>query len=126
MKVTANAARAGTWWAISVPEVPGVFTQAKRLDHVAAMAADAVALVTGKPAGSVEVTVKPQIPFEVTSHLERARQLREEAAQANTDSAKEMRVAAQALASLGLPLRDIGAILGVSYQRAHQLLVSAA
>jgi hypothetical protein len=33
-----------------------------------------------------------------------------------------MRAAAQELSRSGMPLRDIGQLLGVSYQRAHQLV----
>jgi hypothetical protein len=43
MKVTAQARRTGDWWAVEVPEVDDVFTQANRLDQVPAMVADAVA-----------------------------------------------------------------------------------
>lgn len=57
MKVTAHATRSGDWWAIEIPEVPGVFTQARRLDHVAAMAADAVAVTTGANPDAIEVAV---------------------------------------------------------------------
>ena len=53
-QVTATATRVGSWWAIEVPEVPGAFSQARRLSQVAAMAADAVATLTGETV-SVEV-----------------------------------------------------------------------
>lgn len=59
MRVTAAVTRSGRWWAIDVPEVPGVFTQARRLDQVPAMAADAVALMLDIPVGSVTVDVIP-------------------------------------------------------------------
>ncbi|MDG4771697.1 type II toxin-antitoxin system HicB family antitoxin [Solwaraspora sp. WMMD792] len=39
--------RVGNWWAISVPELKGVHTQARRLDQVAAMAREAIALLLG-------------------------------------------------------------------------------
>ena len=57
MKVTAKATRSGNWWAVEVPEIPGLFTQARRLEQVAAMVADAAAML-GHP--QVEVTVEPQ------------------------------------------------------------------
>ncbi|MFD3506764.1 hypothetical protein [Nocardia sp. NPDC058666] len=41
MDVTAHASRSGGWWAISVPEVPGLFTQVRRLDQVVATVRDA-------------------------------------------------------------------------------------
>ena len=33
MEVTAEVSRSGAWWAVEVPEVPGAFTQAERLDR---------------------------------------------------------------------------------------------
>lgn len=126
MKVTAKSVRSGSWWAVEVPEVPGAFTQAKRLDQVPAMVADAVAMLTGTEPSQIEVIVTPELSEEVRGHIEHAQQLREESARSNSEAAAEVRAAAKALASAGLPLRDIGTILGVSYQRAHQLLDSAA
>ena len=37
MKLTAKAQRSDKWWAIEVPEIPGLFTLARRLDQVAEM-----------------------------------------------------------------------------------------
>lgn len=38
------AERSGGWWAITVGELPGVFSQARRRDEIEAMARDAIAL----------------------------------------------------------------------------------
>ena len=59
MKVTAKARRAGGWWAVEVPEVPGAFTQARRLEQVAVVAAEAVADLLDMLAIDVEVEVVP-------------------------------------------------------------------
>ena len=40
-----RAVRSGGWWAITVPELPGVFSQARRLDQVETMAREAIALM---------------------------------------------------------------------------------
>lgn len=50
--------------------------------------------------------------------------LRGQAADAQSEAARELRAAAQQLADQKLPLRDIGRLLGVSHQRAHQLVKS--
>ncbi len=55
MKVTAKAVRDGGWWVVEVPEVDGAFTQARRLDQIPAMVADAVGLLEDVPAEDVEV-----------------------------------------------------------------------
>ena len=55
---TATAtSRSSNWWSIDVPEVDGLFTQAKRLDQIAKMVADAGELLTDVPAAEFEVTL---------------------------------------------------------------------
>ena len=56
MKVTAKARRSGDWWAIEVPEIPCLFTQAKRLDQVVEMVSDAGELA-GYPQLDVVINV---------------------------------------------------------------------
>ena len=43
-QLTATATRSEGWWAVSVPEVDGLFTQARRLDQIPAMVRDALTL----------------------------------------------------------------------------------
>lgn len=57
MKVTAKVTRSGDWWAVEVPEVEGAFTQARRLEQIPEMVADAVHLLAGVPTEDVEVTL---------------------------------------------------------------------
>ena len=57
MKVTANATRTKGWWAVEVPEVEGAFTQTRRLDQVARMAAEVVSMLKDVDAESVDVDV---------------------------------------------------------------------
>ncbi|MFV2086800.1 hypothetical protein [Micromonospora sp. LOL_021] len=51
--------RVGDWWAISVPELNGVHTQARRLDQVAAAAREAIALLLDVNQAVVDVDVFP-------------------------------------------------------------------
>lgn len=122
MNVTAVAERSGGWWAVRVPELPGVFTQARRLDQVPAMVAHAVGAFLDIPAGEVEVDVQPKIPGDVSQRLQEARNERLQADQLAANAADLLRQVARSLAADGLPERDIGSILGVSHQRAHQLV----
>lgn len=122
MRVTAVAERAGRHWAVRVAELPGVFTQARRLDQVPAMVADAVASLTGVATAEVAVDVRPVLAGELTDRLELARASRRRAEELASDAARQLRAVARELAAAGLPERDIGVILGVSHQRAHQLL----
>ena len=49
--------RDGRWWAISAPEVPGVFSQARRRSGVGSMARDAIALYLDVPLDSFDISV---------------------------------------------------------------------
>jgi predicted RNase H-like HicB family nuclease len=119
---TARAERdEGGWWAVSVAELPGVFTQARRLDQVEELVRDAIALWLETPTRSVDVSVEASVPDldreieEVALARRRAEELREEA------SARSRQLASE-LARRGFTVRDIGQVLGVSHQRAAQLL----
>ncbi|WP_312775585.1 type II toxin-antitoxin system HicB family antitoxin [Corynebacterium variabile] len=43
-QLTATATRTEGWWAVSVPEVDGLFTQARHLNEIPAMIRDALTL----------------------------------------------------------------------------------
>ena len=57
MNVTAIAQRSGDWWAIEVPEIPGLFTQTRRLDQTDDMVRDAAKLL-GREVSQVTVQTK--------------------------------------------------------------------
>jgi len=118
MEVTAKATRSGAWWAIEVPEIPGLFTQAKRLDQVAAMVADAAGML-GHPA--VEVTVEPQLTRADQQAVEAAKAGRARLREAETAAAAASRGAVARLRGQGLPVRDVAALMGISPQRVSAL-----
>jgi predicted RNase H-like HicB family nuclease len=47
---------------MSVPEIKGLHSQARRLDQVEDMARDAIALMLDVPAESFAVEVRPELP----------------------------------------------------------------
>lgn len=100
-------------------------TQARNLREVPEMIRDLVATVLDVAPDSFGVQWSISLPDFVREHLERAEALRKESKRAQSESAKELRLAAKTLREQNLPLRDIGQVLGVSYQRAHQLVSSA-
>ena len=51
--------RSGGWWAISVPDLKGVHSQARRLDQVPGMAREAITLMLGVAPETVQVEVFP-------------------------------------------------------------------
>lgn len=122
MTYTVEATRSGTWWSLQCVEVPGALSQSKSLAEAQRIMPEAIAFVAGVPEPEVEVIVTPVVPEAVSAHLDEASRLRGEAARANSQSAIESRLAAQLLRETGMTVRDIGKTLGMSYQRASQLI----
>jgi predicted RNase H-like HicB family nuclease len=124
VKVTAKVTRSGDWWAVEVPEVPGVFTQAKRLDQVEEMVRDAVALmIDARPAG-IDVDLVPVLPHDVEDDLRKARELANQAAILQEEaSAATRRVVLELREIERLSVRDVGKLLKLSPQRVSQLAV---
>jgi hypothetical protein len=120
----ATVSRDGRFWLIRVDGLDGA-TQARNLNEVDVMAADYVAIMTEQDPDDVHVTWRIELPEEVRRHLAAAEASRRAEAEARQRAASESRQAARALRSLGLSVREVGAALGMSHQRAQQLLVSA-
>jgi predicted RNase H-like HicB family nuclease len=115
--------RSGDWWAIEVPDLPGVFSQARRLDKVEGMARDAIAGVLDVDPGSFDVTVETDLPDSLAASVRAALDARRDAEAARRDAdAKIRRIAALLVKEEHLSLRDAGRLLGISHQRVDQLL----
>ena len=114
---TATCRRSGNWWAISVPELKGVHTQARRLDQAAAMTREAIALMLDIDRASIEVTVRPELPGVVTQAIERRKAARE----ADEAAEQATATAVRSLISDGYTVRDAGVLLGLSPQRISQI-----
>jgi predicted RNase H-like HicB family nuclease len=122
MQVTAKVTRTGDWWAVEVPEVPGVFTQAKRLEQVPAMVQDAVGLMLDVDGADVDVSIVPALPDAVERHLEHAKRLMAEAKELEVKASRAAREVVHELREdQGLTVRDVGVLLEVSYQRVSQI-----
>lgn len=119
---TAHCVRSNGWWAISVPEIPGVHTQARRLDQVDAMVREAIALFLDAPEDSFDIAVAPELPDELEQAIAELRRRKEEAEIAHRAAGEASVAVASALVAAGLTVRDVGQLLGVSYQRIAQLL----
>ncbi len=115
--------RAGRFWYIEIPALDGA-TQARNLREVHETARDYIWSAADTPDHEIEIeiAVTIELPADVQAHLAAASALREEEAQARSRAAEESRAAAQALRSRGLTVREVGAALGVSHQRAQQLI----
>lgn len=119
---TATAVREGRWWMVTVPGA-GV-TQARRLADVPDMARELVAVTLDAPLDDVEVqvTVAPFDGIDVTGELDGIREARAQSLRLEREASDRAVALARTLAQRDVPLRDIGTILGVSHQRAHQLV----
>lgn len=49
------------WWIIEVPDVPGAVSEERRLDQVAPMATDAVALILDINRDTIAIDVRPEL-----------------------------------------------------------------
>lgn len=119
----ATAERDGKYWFVQV-EGPNFShaTQARNLREIESMAQDLVVTVLDIDIADFEVNVEIHLPEDVQQHLVNSAQARDEAKAANARAAAESRAAARSLAATGMSVRDIGQALGISYQRAHQLI----
>ena len=112
--VTARVTRSEGWWAISVEEIPGLFTQARRLDQVANMVRDAASLL-GVEVGAVEVL--PVLDSDSQRMLEELEAARREAEEKQRISSGLTREVIRRFREEGLTLRDIASLVGLSQQR---------
>lgn len=119
---TAKVKRSGDWWAVAVPEVPGLFTQGRNLAEVKDTVRRALELypeIEPDP-HAAEVVIKLATPAgeEAAAAVARNRALAEEkeAAAAATASA------ARHLVAQGLTYRDTAVLLDISHQRVAQLV----
>lgn len=104
----------GPYWSIWVPAIRRV-TQAKRLKDVDMMAKDLIYVMTDEKDPAIEIEMK--LPAEVAE----AKKLKEEAEKADAKARESQTSVVKKLHRKGMPYRDIGTLLGISYQRAQQL-----
>lgn len=121
MKYTARLTRDDGSWSVQVPEVDRT-TQARNLREVKAMATDLVHIMTGAPVDQIEIVV--ELPEDLAAAVREAHETQRAAEEARARAAEAQIAAARALQDRGATLRDIGEVLGVSFQRVHQVVNS--
>ena len=118
INVTAVCERSGGWWAVEVPEIPGLFTQARRLDQVEAQVRDAADMLDVQVG---TITLDPQLD-EATQHMvDDLLAKRDAARKAQDEASKLARSTVAALRNEGLTVRDVATVTGVSPQRVSAL-----
>ncbi len=118
----ATVTREGRWWMVAIPEIDGL-TQARRIDEAELMARELIAVSLGVALEEVAVTVTVESVGEVPvrSIVERIESDRRAAAELERGASRRAIQLAKQLAAENVTVRDVGSILHVSYQRAHQL-----
>lgn len=115
--------RSGNWWAFSIPDIPGAFGQAKRLDQVRTEARDVVAMMLEVDEDSFGLELDVKLDPETEHMLSEAKNARAQLEKFQSIAAERSRKAAERLRSnTGLSTRDIGSLLGISFQRVSQVL----
>ncbi len=117
-----TAERDGKFWFLRVPELPGVFTQVRRLEQAPEMVRDAIALMLDVPADTFDVDVEPALDPELAALVARTQRMRNAAAHMVQGS--NTRLASTVHALVGqqqLTVRDAAALLDLSFQRVAQL-----
>lgn len=122
---TSTARKDGRWWVVQCDQVPEALSQVARLDQAAEHQREAIAFVLDLNEADVQVDVRPELDLGIVDLLHVARDHREKAEHWAQVASEEFRKVARELAGDGYSLRDIGTILGVSHQRADQLVKNA-
>ena len=115
-----KATRDGKYWIVDIEGV-GI-TQAQKMSEVEMMARDYIAAVEEVAEDSFNVDVEFPVPDDVRRLLDAAEQAREAAKKAADEANENTHQAAVALRDRGMTVREIGPFLGVSFQRAQQLV----
>lgn len=117
MRYRVEVVRSGGWWAIGVPGYPGVYSQARRIDQVPKQAAAALSLALDCEVSPDDIDVEAHPGGELDEAISQARAAREAAELSRERASTAMRQAVAKGLAAGLPLRDIGRLLGVTHQR---------
>lgn len=112
---TAEVRKGTRYWIVSVPEI-GQVTQARSIDELNVMTRDLIGIVTDDK--TPKITYTYDLPPEVAEAVE----LKRQAAELEARAMETQGIAVKKLHELGVSLRDIGHLLGISHQRAHQLV----
>ena len=121
MRITAKTFRDGSWWGITVPQVPGAVSQAKRLDQVEAAARGAVADLLMVDPAAITIELEIEIPADERQSIEKAKLHLGEAeaavkraAELNSETIKQLR-------TNGYTTREVAILMGLTPGRVNQI-----
>jgi hypothetical protein len=116
---TAIVTQSDPGWSIYVPKVDR-HSYATHLREVEPTARDLVHVMTDLPLDAIAVTV--HLPAHLADAIDAMHRARQGVAVAESAARQAQQAAATTLRNAGAPLRDIAAVLKLSYQRVHQIL----
>jgi hypothetical protein len=113
--------REGRWWLLRVPELD-IVTQTRRLGHAGRTARDLIATWLDADPESFDLEVVPAVGDDAIDRLiGKAVEARSQAARQSSRASELTDEAVQRLVAKGVPMRDVGEMLGISHQRVAQL-----
>jgi hypothetical protein len=115
------ASKEERFWLLSVPELD-IVTQARTLDRAEATVRDLIAVWLDVPSESFAVEVEPQLDDEWVRLLRETKDARSTADRASARASELLRTSVTTLHDAGLSAREVGGLVGISYQRVQQLL----
>jgi hypothetical protein len=115
--------RDGKWWMADIAALD-LLTQARRIANIehAAREAIAVTLDVDPLDCDVEIRMRPISDIDVEALRAEIHRAHDAATVLEREATARSKELTRRLAQAGVPLRDIGTIIGFSHQRAHQLL----
>ncbi len=120
---TVTTERSGSWWAFSVPEIPGAHGQARRLEQVRDEARDVISMMLDAESDSFDVSLSIKLDPRIEHALDEAKAARKDLDSYQRVAQEKLRLAAEQIKEVGgLTIRDIGSLLDVSFQRISQIL----
>jgi len=121
--VAVTAERSGKWWVLECDEA-GAVSQCRALSQADDEMREAIAYQLGVPEDSFDIRVDVILPPQYVQELERSHALYAESERVAHEAAEARSRAAKELHDLHMSVRDIGEVMGISYQRAHQLITA--
>lgn len=120
-----TAERDRSRWFLRVDELPGVFSQVRRLDQAEGMARDAIATFLDVAPDEFDVAVDVRLPADLQRDVAGVIDLRGEIDRTEREYAERTRrVATRLVQGEGMTVREAGRVLGLSYQRVSQLVAN--
>ena len=110
------------WWVTEVRELPGCSTQGRTIEQARDRTREALSLFIGSAAEKVDLVSNVILSASLRQKIDLANDARRRADAEAQKASSLSRLAAKLLAADGLSARDTGELLGVTRQRAHQLL----